>query len=193
MKKPILFAAFFVLFAIPVIAQQSSTPPPPVPDYSPKIWKEYSFADDNVRFKFPVEPTRKDDTFSGDSPSHVYYRKSFMEFYLSVVTAPPNQDLESAGSIVLNAARDGAIESLKDPAAKIVKDEDAEVDGHRGKFVQVETSKGFVHRMKFFAVKNKMYIAITSVEKGKRNGFNWENDFEIPAMGFLDSIRLINK
>ena len=64
------------------------------------------------------------------------------------------------------------------------------MDGHAGKFMKVETNDGMVVRSKYFAVKNRLYIAYAISKKGDRHGFNWENDFEIPAMAFLDSIRL---
>ena len=69
--------------------------------------------------------------------------------------------------------------------------EDVFVDGHPAKFLKVETNNGLVMRWKIFAVKNKMYTAYAITKKGVRHGFNWENDFEIPAMGFLDSLHMI--
>jgi hypothetical protein len=45
--------------------------------------------------------------------------------------------------------------------------------------------------LKIFVVKNKLYLAYAISKKGDRHGFNWENDFEVPAMGFLDSLHLI--
>jgi len=57
MKKLLLFAAFLILFAVPVLAQQLGDPPLPVPDYNPKGWKEYSFEKDKVKFSFRSNPS----------------------------------------------------------------------------------------------------------------------------------------
>jgi hypothetical protein len=192
MRTSIFATAFIFVFAAFAAAQGPPPPPAPAPDYSPNGWKEYTFKDDGVRFRFPVEPKRRDDTLGADVyPTHVYERNSFMRFELTVITRPSNENLEERGKAGLNAARDGALNNIKNLQPKIIKDEEITVDGHSGKFVQIETNDGRVYRTKCFFVANRMYIATTIVEKGKRHGFNWENDFELPAMAFLDSIHVI--
>jgi hypothetical protein len=57
----------------------------------------------------------------------------------------------------------------------------------------MESKDDTVTRAKIFILKDKVYSAQTSVKKGQHHGFNWENDFEKPAMAFLDSVRLISK
>lgn len=194
MKKLLLFTAFFSLFAIAVFAQAPPPPPPAAPDYNPKGWKEYSFENDNVRFKFPAEP-KVTETTSGSvkAPTRIYERHSLMSFFVMVSDSPSGDDTEarSESTNLIQKMRDGALERVKDREPKVLEESDVRVDGHPGRFLKVETKDGLVSRMKFFVVKNRIYIAMASVQKGQKHGFNWENDFEIPAMAFLDSIRII--
>ena len=195
MKIVIPIAAFIFSLAgfVSVSAQQSAPPPPPAPanEYSPKVWKEYVFADDNVRFRFPIEPI-KAETVSGMAkyPAHAFTNRKgmFIMLQLSVVTFPNDANLETGE--VLKGAEQSGLDRIKDLAPKIIKDEEITVDGHGGKFLLIETNDGQVLRLKFFTVKNRLYNAVAIVEKGKRHGFNWENDFEVPAMAFLDSIHV---
>src|SRR5262249_42769654 len=150
-----------------------------------------------ITFKFPVEP-KPVETTSGTTakrPTRVYERKSFMDFSLMVVEGPSDFDAESNGrgtGVMLNI-RDTWLEKLKSSDPKIIKDVEIAVDGHPGRFVHVETNDGYVYRTKIFLTKNRLYYAFVVVKKGERHGFNWENDFEMPATAFLDSIHLITK
>jgi hypothetical protein len=81
MRKTLLPVIFVCLSAICVSAQQDG-PPPAAPDYSPDSWKEYSFAQDNIRFRFPAE--RK---VSSEDKGHRYERSSFIDFSLTVSEA----------------------------------------------------------------------------------------------------------
>ena len=99
------------------------------------------------------------------------------------------RDVE-AEKTYLQSFVNGGLARLKNLEPKVLVEQDLSLDGHAGKFMKVETSDGMVVRSKYFAVKNRLYIAYAISKKGDRHGFNWENDFEIPAMAFLDSIRL---
>jgi hypothetical protein len=190
--KTTIFVLTLLFFLSSFVFAQGGPPPPAAPDYAPKMWKEYSFADDNVRFKFPVQPKREETTSGSEKhPARVYSRQSFMFFQLSVVSWPIDTDIESTGN-ALKGAREGGLAKIKHLEPKILEEKDIQVDGHAAKFLKFETNDGLITRMKVFVVKNRIYVAVVMVEKGKKHGFNSENDFEIPAMGFLDSIRLIN-
>jgi hypothetical protein len=80
------------------------------------------------------------------------------------------------------------LERIKNLEPKILSQQDILVDGHPGRFATLETNNGLLMRVKFFFAGTRLYIAQAIVKKG----VNWENDFEIPAMAFLDSLRLIN-
>ena len=187
MMRTSFFVAFLILL-FPVFVSAQSDPPPPAPDYNPKLWKEYSFAEDDVRFKFPVEPTREDGT-SAIGPSHSYTRKGFLFLQVLVMIGPADKNVEAIPDIV-KTMRDSGINNIQNLGPKIIKEADLKVDGHLGKFVQLETDTGLVMRMKFFAVKNRVYVIQAIVKKGERHGFNWESDFEVPTMAFLESVQL---
>ena len=80
---------------------------------------------------------------------------------------------------------------IQNAEPKVLAQQNVSVDGYPARFLKVETKDRLLIRLKFFAVENKLYIALAVSEKGKPQGFNWENDFEIPAMAFLDSVHLV--
>ena len=191
-KTSIFFPFFVSVLSALLYAQQAPPPPDMAPDYFPKEWKEYVFKDDGVRFKFPVEAKRMD-VVTGNidpHPAHNYEHQSFMFLQLVVSNWPADTDLEASNN-GLNNGRDGMLASIKDREPKILQEDDIKIDGHNGKFIKFETNNGILARVNVFAVKNKLYIAAVYLMKGRRHGVNWENDFEIPAMGFLDSIHVI--
>lgn len=201
-----------LLGATSVFAQQGNPPdgtpndipkakkgePPPaksnyssITDYSPALWKEYSFVDDNVRFRFPVEPKPIETTIADEFPTHTYQLASFMLYQLIVSNVSGHKDME-AESNSLDNFRNNAINTMKgknlDP--KVVNEEIVAVDGHAGRFMRIETNDGSIVRTKFFIVKNRVYMGFVMVRKNQRSTFNGENNFEEPAMAFLNSIHL---
>ena len=192
--KQFRLVCLIVLFvaAFSSLSAQAPPPPPPAPDYDPKLWKEYSFAADNVRFRFPVEPKRVEST-TGTSkrPSVTFSRQSFIYFDVTVTTFPESLDKPGDKKGLLDAGVNGMLSRIQNAEPKVLAQQDVSVDGYPARFLKVETKDGLLIRVKFFAVENKLYIALAVSEKGKRHGFNWENDFEIPAMAFLDSVHLV--
>ena len=189
MKKATLFLTLVCLSAIFVSAQDG--PPPAAPDYSPEAWKEYSFKEENVRFRFPVEPKKTELT---GGKGFRFERRSFMNFSLEVsdagIDVSTNKDSQKKYLILISMILE---ESASGDGTKILKNEDTTVDTIPAKFFVMESKDGTVTRAKIFILKDKVYSAQTSVKKGQHHGFNWENDFEKPAMAFLDSVRLISK
>src|SRR5687768_499506 len=123
--------SLFILTAFaPVFAQQAPPPPPPpAADYFPKDWKEYSFTEDNIRFRFPVQPTRADSTPStGKYPSSTYSRKSFMLFSLIVMSNPESLDEVSDKKAGFDRAVSRLLDRLKDREPKIIIQDDVSVD-----------------------------------------------------------------
>jgi hypothetical protein len=189
---PLTLISLFILGAFASVFAQQGPPPPLAPDYDPKGWKEYSFAKDNVRFRFPVQPKRVESTTgTAKNPSSTYSRESFMFFSLIVSSHPESFDAVADKKALLDRGMSGMLDGMKNLEPKVIIQEDVSVDGHPARFLKVETNNGLVLRVKFFSWENKLYIGQVVSKKGDRHGFNWENDFEIPAMAFLDSLHLI--
>jgi hypothetical protein len=188
-----------VLIALLLTASLSAlaqAPPPPdmAPDYAPKLWKEYSFADDNVRFRFPAPPERVvGTTGAAKRPSRTYTRESFMYLDLTVIDFTGDLGKVVDKKALLDGGVKGMLDGIKKLDPKILVEEDVSVDGSPGRFLKIDTKSGLLLRVKFFSVDNKLYIAQAIVKKGERHGTNWEDDFEIPTMAFLDSLHLIAK
>lgn len=191
----IAIVVFFLLLAGLTISAQNDAPPPPpppalAPDYNPTLWREYSFTDDNIRFRFPVEPKVKESVAGTEKLiTHTYSRNVFMLFELTVVLYPADKDMESDKNMLERVVQ-GALDKANGRDDKVITQEDILVDGHPAKFLKVESNNGMVMRMKCFLVKNRMYVALAISKKGDRHGVNWENDFEVPAMAFLDSLHV---
>lgn len=193
MKKTLLLVSFVCLTAICISAQKGSPPPPPpdaAPDYTPESWKEYSYPQDNLRFRFPDEPKITESAKDG----RTYERHSFMTFTLSVSDAgiDVGNDKEQQRKYLILIAL-SLDENFKASGAKLLKSEDISVDGNPAKLFIFESKDGIISRAKVFVVKDKVYSAEADVKKGERRGLNSENDFEKPAMAFLDSIHMISK
>jgi len=191
--KPKLSVALFalLLFACSSALAQQGDPPPAAAEYSPKSWKEYTYEDDHLRFRFPIEPI-KEETVTGavKAPTHKFKNgaSSFLYLRLDVISWPSDSGLD--GKLMVKAMEEGILAGMKSVEPKVIKNEETNIDGNPGKFIHVETNDGRVVRYKIFFAGTRSYAATVVVGKGKRHGFNWENDFEVPAMAFLDSIHV---
>lgn len=189
LSQSVLVLTFLFIGNALTLAQ--GPPPPAVPDYTPEGWKEYSFEEDNVRFRFPVKPERVESAIGNSNLLvHSYSRESFMLFNLTVMRRTMVEGLPTEKELLAGAIRGGP-DRIANLAPKTLEEKELLVDGHPGKFMKIETNDGLIWRMKCFVVKNTAYVGLAVSKKGDRHGMNWENDFEIPAMAFLDSVRLI--
>lgn len=192
----VFFALIIFMFAASPAPAQDDDPPPPSPVYFPQNWKEFTYENDGVKFRFPANPalaTSTEDTSRMKVITRKYTWQSFIAMELWVVEYPADINLEEFKPVkeTLQELRRIALDKVKATNSKFIKESDITVDGHAGKFMHLENSAGEVLRLKFFLVKNRMYYAFAAVKKGEKHGFNYENDFEKVAMGFLDSIKLI--
>lgn len=189
MNKALQSLVLVIVSAVCVLAQQGN-PPPPAPDYSPDSWKEYSYKQDNIRFRFPAEPQV---TESSEGKGREYSRKSFMEFSVTIseagIDVGTDKSKQQKYLILISLTLNKTFESS---GAKLIKSQDTTVDGQPAKLFVFETKDGFLTRAKMFVLKDKVYSAEATVKKGERHGINSENDFEKSAMAFLDSIHLIS-
>ena len=181
----------WLLSVISVSAQQGD-PPSAVPDYSPNSWSEYSYPVDNIKFRFPVKPVIEESSLEAGGKkldTRLYKRGSFIKFSLAVTDQGTRKMEENIKK------SDDFLDILVEASVgtnKLVKKEHKSVDGVPGMFFVFETASGVLVRSKLFVLGTKIYVAGTEVKKGERHGFNWENDFEVPAMAFLDSIHIID-
>jgi hypothetical protein len=189
MKKALLFASFIFLLAMSVAAQKPAAAPD-APELKPDQWKEYSYAEDNVRFRLPAEP---DITKTSKDNTHKYARESAVTFDLTVsdagIDVGKDRTVQQKYLILISMSLD---QEIKSSGAKLIKREDTKVDGNPALFVQYESKDGIVTRAKIFALKDRVYMATTEVEKSEQQGANSENDLERSALAFLDSIHLIS-
>jgi hypothetical protein len=139
-----------------------------------------------------VEPERVESTTgTAKRPSITFSHKSFIYYDLTIATFPESLDKVGDPKRLLDGGVNGMLSRIQNSEPKILAQQEVTVDGYPARFLKVETKDGLLIRVKFFTVSNRLYIALAICEKGKRHGVNWENDFEIPTMAFLDSVHLI--
>jgi hypothetical protein len=191
MKFVIPIAALIIsLIGYTSVSAQQGDPPPALPDYSPNLWSEYSYPQDNIRFRFPVKPIIEQESLVAGGkniPVRRYKRGSFMKFSM-VVTDQGTRKMEEN----INKSNDFLDILVMSTVGtnKILREEPVSIDGHPGRFFAYETNNGFLVRGKLFVVGTKIYVAEAEVKKGEQRGPNSENEFEVPAMSFLDSIHV---
>jgi hypothetical protein len=193
MKTTRLSLVALLLFAFAHAALSQAPAPKPVPEQDPKNWKEFTYTADNVKFRLPAEPKLTDATRPNDKVTeHNYMLESFVVFTVSVLTAPG--DFASVGkpADILQGIYEANLAGVKDKKPVVLADnKEVTVDGSPARFYVIETSDNVVTRIKTFIVKNRVYIGVAAVDKGQRPGVNAENNYEVPAMAFLDSVRPI--
>ena len=86
--------------------------------------------------------------------------------------------------------RDSAMSTVVQASPRVVKEADFSLAGHPGRFFQIELSDDRVLRIKYIAVKNRVYNLIATSRKAQPNVMGSANDYEEIAMAFLDSFQL---
>lgn len=131
MRKSLLLIILVCLSGICVSAQQGD-PPPAVPDYTPDSWKEYSFAQDSIKFRFPAEPKV---TESSQNHGRRYESESFMDFSLDIsdagIDVGKDREKQQKYLILISLSLDKTFESS---GAKLLKSQDTTIDGNPAKF-----------------------------------------------------------
>jgi hypothetical protein len=186
MKRKLLLIALVCFSAVCAAAQQPAPLTPAADD--PQGWKEYSYKDDNIRFRFPAEPKVTVDQRKNE--------RSYTSGAFELTVSPAGIDIgKDPGAqkrylILLSMSFDQIIESS---GSKLIKREEATIDGMPAMFIQYESKDGLVTRAKMFVIGEKVYAAQAESQKSEKNGANREKDFEKSVMTFLDSIHLISK
>ena len=187
MKRKLLLIALVCLSAICASAQQSAPSVTPTPD-DLQGWKEYSYKEDNIRFRLAEEP----EVTTNKAKNERSYRLGAYELTVSPAGIDIGRDRESQKRylILLSMSLDQIIESSR---STLIKRENVTVDGVPALFVHYRSSGGTVIRAKMFVIGNKVYAAQVESKRNDQRKAAQENDLERSALAFLDSIHLISK
>ena len=196
MKKVYLIALVF-LFLISIAASAQRTrpadPPPPADDYSPRRWKDFSSREGGFRVLMPGNPQVYDSTQktpNGDVVMHWTRYNGVISQDVMYIDTPANVEDASIVKGIFDDMRDSALANAADGKPRVINESDWPVDGHPGRFLRIELVDNTVLRIRFVAVKNRVYTLIAGSRKAEPNVMGSENDYQEIAMAFLDSFHL---
>jgi hypothetical protein len=167
--------------------------PTPADDYFPQRWKEFRSAG-QYRVLFPGIPKESTSTVTSAAGNVMVHRVSYESFisYTVMSTRYP-AEVESLSTIkaFMDQLRDASLAAVAEAHPRIVRESDVSLDGHPGRFIQVELANNSVIRFKWIAVRNRVYFLYITTPKGHRTGGEAENDYEKIALSFIDSFQLL--
>jgi len=92
----------------------------------------------------------------------------------------------------MDSAREGSLSRIpKKEEPQIVKDIDISVDGHAGRFLQIELKSDGMVRMRYTVVGNRAYAVGVGSPKTRPTVVDATNDYEAIATRFMDSFKII--
>jgi hypothetical protein len=198
-QKHLLVSLAFFGCGILGVAQQNKPsgplqPPPPVNDYSPQNWKAYSSPQGGFTVLFPGIPKESSETLESSIGSlrlHSVAYNSFIHYSVNYIDYPIDLEVPANVKRLLDGARDGSLSEVATEDPHVTKESDISVDGHPGRFLQVELKGDAVVRTEYVLVKNRMYVVSVGTPKGRPNVLGAENNYEKIATSFLDSFKII--
>ena len=193
-QKYVLISLTFFACAIVAIAQQAPITSPA--SSAPTIPKDYVSTDGRFKVRFPAPPNEIHETYEtsmGKLPFHMLIcpfttTVSYHVFYMDYPI-----DLEAAGLVkkALDNAREGSLSRIAKEDPRIVKESDISIDGHAGRFLQIELKGDGVLRMRYFVARNRLYAVGLGSPKQKPEILDATNDYDMIATRFMDSFKII--
>lgn len=190
--------AILTLFACTTLSNaQQQSPATVTSDPTPKTVKEYSSAEGrfNVSFPVPCKPNEIEgpvESKLGTIPMHIVLCVSPTATY-SVLYNDFPIDLNSPELVkkALDSAREGSLTRVAKEDPHIVKELDVAIEGHPGRFLQIELKGDAMVRVKYFVVGNRSYAVGAGTPKKQPQVIDATNNYEAIATSFMDSFKLI--
>jgi hypothetical protein len=174
--------------------QAPPPPPPPALDYSIKRWKEFSSTEGQFKVLLPGSPTaseQKQTTDIGELALHLFNYKGVIVYDVMYVDLPVNVEDPLIFKKAFEGMRESMLSSIAQTNPRIIKETDFQMDNHPGKFLQIDLGGNATVRMRYIAVKSRVYTIVATSGKAYPNLMGSENDFEEIAMNFLNSFQLV--
>jgi hypothetical protein len=191
-QKHVLIPLTFFACAIVSIAQQAASTSAPSP--APTTSKEYVSADGRFKVLFPDTPKEIHETVEssmGKLPFHMLICPSTVTYSVVYMDYPINLENADLVKKALDTAREGSLARVAKENPRITKESDISIDGHAGRFLQVELKGDVVIRMRYAAAGNRVYVVAVGSPKTKPEVVDATNDYETIATRFMDSFKII--
>ena len=127
----------------------------------------------------------------GKLPFHMFVCPSTITYNVNYVDYPI--DLENADLVkkALDSAREGSLKRIAKEDPRVIKESDISLDGHAGRFLQVELKGDAMVRMRYAVAGNRVYVVGVGSPKTKPEVVDATNDYETIATRFMDSFKII--
>ena len=173
--------------------QAAAKPSVAADDYSPDKWKTFEYPDEGFKIRLPAKPTEK---VTPPQSNVVLSSKQYdlqRSYSVTIVSSRFSMDLESPdlAKTVLDGGRNGALSQIKDKDPKITRDRDITVQGHPGKFLEIETNLDLVVRTMFLVAGDRLYVIAVGTGKGKPGEMS-DADYQKLVLAIFSSFQMSN-
>jgi len=158
--------------------------------------KEYSSSEGRFKVLFPSctvnEIHGTPDTKVGKIAFHMIVCVSPTITYSVVYTDYPI-DLDTPDLVknALDSARAGSLSRVAKEDPHIIKEFDISIDGHPGRFLQIELKGDAMIRMRCLVAANRVYVFGVGTPKKKPEVVDATNDYEAITTRFMDTFKII--
>lgn len=194
-QKYVLISLTFVACAVIGIAQQKA-PINSTANSPATISNQYVSTDGRFTVGFPAKPNEIHESVEsamGKLPFHMLIcpftsTVSYHVFYMDYPV-----DLERADLVkkALDIAREGSLKRIAKEDPRITKETDISIDGHPGRYLQIELKGDGMVRMRYLVAGNRLYAVGLGSPKKKPKIVDATNDYEKIATNFMDSFKII--
>jgi hypothetical protein len=191
-QKYLLISLTFFAWAIASFAQPAPSTSAPSP--APTTSKQYVSTEGRFKVLFPDTPKEIHeviDSSLGKLPIHMFICPLTVSYHVLYMDFPI--DLENADLVkkALDSAREGSLTRIAKEDPRVIKESDISLDGHAGRFLQVELKGDAMVRMRYAVAGNRVYVVGVGSPKTKPKVVDATNDYETIATRFMDSFKII--
>jgi hypothetical protein len=159
--------------------------------------KDYSSTEGRFTVLFPLPCTPNEingpvESKLGKAAFHMLLCVSSTTTYSVVYTDYAiNLDSADLAQKALDNAREGSLSRIAKEDPRIIKESDISIEGHPGRFLQIELKGDGMIRMRYFVAANRVYAVGAGTPKKQPEVVDTTNDYEGLATRFIDSFKII--
>jgi hypothetical protein len=178
---------FSFAFGTSVRGQDSSQPP--VNDFYPNKWHEYSSPLGGYRIRFPMKPqdiSKLEGQYESRGMEYkglLIYRVVYIDYQVPIEDPQNVKDL-------LQALKETTLNAVRDHGLLVVEEREVMVDGHHGIFVHLELQRKDVIRMQWVIVGSRRYTISTLSRKASATEAGSKDDYESISAAFINSFHI---